>query len=114
MSALLNDRKAVMNTVPDGFLRVLLSVKLHVKADQSKILKQRAKKEKRKRKRAGAEDAAAQMLEANSDHEALMRSKAQAQCLHEICLLYFRVVKGKVGFRLLPLALEGLGEDIPT
>ena len=53
------------------------------------------------------------MLEANSDHEALMRSKAQAQCLHEICLLYFRVVKGKVGFRLLPLALEGLGEDIP-
>ena len=51
MSALLNDRKAVMNTVPDGFLRVLLSVKLHVKADQSKMLKQRAKKEKRKRKK---------------------------------------------------------------
>lgn len=109
MAALLRERASVMHTVPEGFLRVLLSVKLHIKADIGKSLKKQAKKEKRKRKRAGAEDAAAQMLEANSDHDALMRSKAQAQCLHEVCLLYFRVVKGKIGFRLLPLALEGLG-----
>jgi hypothetical protein len=108
MGGVLSDRKAKMGTLPEPFLKVLFKIQLHVRADDAKDLKKAAKKEKRKRKRAGTDDVATKMLESNSEHDKLLKNKNQAQCLHEVLLLYFRVIKGKIGFRLLPLALEGL------
>ena len=30
-------------------------------------------------------------------------------CLHEMCLIYFRIIKQKVGFQLVSVALKGVG-----
>lgn len=108
MGGVLSERKSKIGTIPESFLKTLWRLQLHVRAEDAKDLKKQAKKEKRKRKRAGTDDVATKMLESNSQHDKLVRDKMQAQCLHEVLLLYFRILKGKIGFRLLPTALEGL------
>ena len=57
-----------------------------------------------------ADDVDAGLLEAEALSSDKSNSKRfMADTLHEVCLIYFRVIKMKVGFRLLPAALEGLG-----
>jgi nucleolar complex protein 3 len=92
--------------VPEMLVRVLENVKVRVHADEAKNIRKQAKKERRKRKRA-EDDIEANLMEANATNK-LNVKKLQADVLHEICLIYFRIIKQKVGFRLLPPTLEGL------
>ena len=47
-------------------------------------------------------------MEASAENNTGNKKRSQAHCLHEVCLIYFRVVKLKIGFSLLPAALSGL------
>jgi hypothetical protein len=95
--------------VPEALLRTLQHVKLKVHADESKRVHAKAKQERRKRRR-GEDDVSVGLMEASAVADKNIQKKFQADALHEICLIYFRVVKMKVGFAMLPCALEGLGK----
>ena len=99
--------EAVKYNVPEPFLRLLESVKLRVSSAQGRAVRCTLKKERRKRKK-DEDDIEAGLAE--TDHQAAKNSamKFQADSLHEIALIYFRIVKRKVGFRLFPAALDGL------
>jgi len=94
--------------VEEPYFRCFDHVKLQTKADDAKKVVRNLKKERRKRRR--QDDAVDHGLaEADTKSVGQRRAKFQADSLHEICLVYFRVVKRKVGFALLPAALHGLG-----
>ena len=95
-------------SIPEEFIQCLFSMRLEVRAEDARALKMKAKKERRKRKRA-EDDIATQMTENSVALEKVTTQKLQANTLHEISLIYFRIVKGKIGYDLLPCALEGLG-----
>lgn len=61
----------------------------------------------RKRQDDGA-DAALQETDVNT--MAINTKRFQADALHEICIIYFRVIKMKVGYTLMPVVLENLGK----
>jgi uncharacterized membrane protein YgcG len=97
----------------EQLVRCLEYVKLSVHQDESKQVHRQSKQDRRKRRKFDEDDVEAGLLEADTTR-ALATSKLkskrfQADALHEICLLYFRVVKQKVGVELLPVTLEGLG-----
>lgn len=94
-------------SVPSRFLKCLEHVQLNVHEDNARTVRQKVKREKRKRKRAD-DDVLDGLAEGDLSLDRLSSQRFQADSLHEICLTYFRVVKMKVGFDLLPLALEGL------
>ena len=91
--------------IPENFIKVLEHANLTVKADASKSLKMAAKRERRKRKRAQDET-----LETTTKQDTILGQKLQANCLHEVSLVYFRLIKNKIGFRLLGVALEGISK----
>jgi hypothetical protein len=95
--------------VPESLLRTLQHVKLKVHADESRRVHAKAKQERRKRRR-GEDDVSVGLMESSAVADKNIQKKFQADALHEICLIYFRVVKMKVGFALLPCALDGLGK----
>jgi hypothetical protein len=47
------------------------------------------------------------MLESSGTNQVLVKRR-QADSLKELVLIYFRILKNKIGFKLLPVALEGL------
>jgi len=93
--------------MPVQAIRVLENVKLQVHADESRRLKLKNKQQRRKRRKT-TDEVELGLLESNATVEKSIAQKFQADSLHEICLVYFRIVKNKVGFDLLPAALEGL------
>lgn len=95
--------------IPERLLRVLQAVKLTVHEDKVKALQIKVKSDRKKRKR-NQDSVEAMMLEANVEADKLQRQRYQGNSLQEIALIYFRVLKAKVGFGLLPAALEGLGK----
>ncbi len=95
--------------IPDTFIRCLFHLRLEVRADEARSLKAKAKRERRKRKRSD-DDIATQMAENSAQSDKITAQKLQANCLHEVSLIYFRIIKGHIGFGLLPVALEGLGK----
>jgi hypothetical protein len=94
--------------IPERLLRCLQSIKLTVHEDKIKTLQLQVKSERKKRKR-NQDSLEATLLEANIEAEKLSRRRFQGNSLQEIALIYFRILKAKVGFRMLPEALEGLG-----
>ena len=88
-------------------VRCLNHVKLTVHADDARDVHRKAKNERKKRKQ-NQDEVELGLLESNAQADVNSKKRFQADCLHEICLIYFRIVKGKVGFTLLPSALEGL------
>jgi hypothetical protein len=93
--------------IPEDFIRTLFTLKLEVRTEEARSLKMKAKKERRKRKRA-TDDIAMQMTENSAVMEKVTIQKLQANTLHEISLIYFRIIKGKIGYELLPVALDGV------
>ena len=94
--------------VPAELVQTLSAVKLRVHANDSKKVHRKAKAERRKKRKDGDDvEAALSEADATGKSHAL---RFQADSLHEVCLIYFRIVKMKVGFQLLPVALEGLGK----
>ena len=94
--------------VPVGLIQVLSFVKLRVHADDAKRVHRKAKSERRKKRKDG-DGVDALLLESDANPEKSHVLRFQADSLQEICLVYFRIVKMKIGFELLPVALEGLG-----
>lgn len=97
---------ALKHDVPEDVLHILEVVKVRTHEDEAKNIRKQVKKDKRKRKRDG-DDVEARLLEAEGVNPMLVKRR-QADSLKELCLIYFRILKNKVGFRLLPVALEGL------
>lgn len=93
--------------ISDNFLDVLKYVKLGVHADDAKDVRKVAKRERRKRRRQD-DDIETGLLEADAVSSKSISRRFQADCLHETSLIYFRVIKMKNSFKLLPSALEGL------
>lgn len=97
---------ALKHDVPEDVLHILEVVKVRTHEDEAKKIRKQVKKDKRKRKKDG-DDVEARLLEAEGVNPMLVKRR-QADSLKELCLIYFRILKNKVGFRLLPVALEGL------
>lgn len=93
--------------VSPEFLGTLEHVKLAVHADQAKGISRQRKKDKRARKKAG-DDVLDGLAEGDLKADKLSAQKFQTDSLHEVCLIYFRIIKLKIGFDLLPSALGGL------
>jgi hypothetical protein len=91
----------------EGCLRCLNHAKMTVHADDSKDVHRKAKMQRKKRK--NGDEVELGLLESSATADLSNKKRFQADCLHEVCLVYFRVVKMKVGYALLPAALEGLG-----
>eukprot|EP01038_Epipyxis_sp_PR26KG_P014082 gene14082-18897_t len=95
------------SNIPIRFLKCLEFVKLNVHADAGADIRKKAKSERKKRKKT-RDEVEIGLLESNTKVDELNKKRFQADCLKEVCLIYFRIVKMKVGFSLLPTALEGL------
>lgn len=93
--------------ISDTFLDVLKYIKLGVHADDAKDVRKVAKRERRKRRRQD-DDVETGLLEADVVSSKSISRRFQADCLHETSLIYFRIIKMKSSFKLLPTALEGL------
>lgn len=106
MSALMNNAK---HTPFESFLECLNALKLRVHANESKALHRKEKQNRRKRRR-DEEDVDAELMESNATAENVTKKRFQADILHEVTLMYFRIIKRKVGFSLVPAALKGLGQ----
>lgn len=91
----------------EHIVRCLNHVKLTVHADDAKSVHRKAKSERKKRKQ-NQDEVELGLLESNATADVGNKKRFQSDCLHEVCLIYFRIVKGKVGFSLLPAALDGL------
>lgn len=48
-------------------------------------------------------------MEANAIKDKTISQKFQVDCLEELTMIYFRILKSKIGFDLLPMTLKGLG-----
>jgi hypothetical protein len=92
----------------ERLVRLLSHVRMTVHEDDARNVHRKAKAERKKRKK-NQDEVELGLLESSATADAGNKKRFQADCLHEICLIYFRIVKGKVGFALLPAALEGLG-----
>jgi nucleolar complex protein 3 len=106
ISAVMNNAK---HTPFESFLECLNALKLRVHANESKALHRKEKQNRRKRRR-DEEDVDAELMEANATAENVTKKRFQADILHEVTLIYFRIIKRKIGFSLVPAALKGLGQ----
>jgi nucleolar complex protein 3 len=94
--------------VDENFLKMIFNVKLRVHADESNQIRKQAKLSKKKRKKI-ADNVENSLLESEAVNTNSLK-RFQLDSLNEICLIYFRVIKNKVGYDLFPVALEGMGK----
>jgi len=88
-------------------IQCLSHTKLTVHADDSRDVHKKAKSQRKKRKN-NSDHVEVGLLEATATTDKTIKMRFQADCLHEISLIYFRIVKMKVGYTLLPVAVDGL------
>lgn len=76
----------------DALLRTLKTVKLSVHADQSRSVHQKARSERKRRKKSREEGDAVEvgLLESSAKSDEANRRRFQADCLQEITVIYFR------------------------
>lgn len=95
-------------------LRSLLTLPLQVTMEQGESARKRAKADRKKRRRQqqGGDAIAAGLKEAEAVVDRSERDKTQADILHELVLIYFRVLKSPAAGNspALPAVLEGLGK----
>ena len=91
----------------EQIIQCLSHTKLTVHADDSRDVHKKAKLQRKKRKH-NSDDVEMGLLEATATTDKTIKMRFQADCLHEISLIYFRIIKMKVGFTLLPVAVDGL------
>ena len=91
----------------EQIIQCLSHTKLTVHADDSRDIHRKAKSQRKKRKH-NSDDVEVGLLEATATTDKTIKMRFQADCLHEISLIYFRIIKMKVGFTLLPVAVNGL------
>jgi nucleolar complex protein 3 len=103
-----NTLTAVKYHVPEELITSLEGVKLAVHMDKGQEIRKQVKKERRKRKR-HHDEAEVAIMESNAVKELSLVQKHQVNCLKEIALIYFRIIKVKAGFDLFAVVLQGLG-----
>lgn len=95
-------------------LRALLVLPLEVTMEQGESARKRAKADRKKRRRqqASGDAIAAGLKEAEAVVDRAERDKTQGDILHELVLIYFRVLKSPSAGSspALPAVLEGLGK----
>src|SRR3546814_6592014 len=70
----------------------------------------KAAKIQRKRKSKTKDDVDEALQEAEATSSTLERDRMQADTLHELTIIYLRVLKSPIGFKLMPAVLEGLSK----
>jgi len=98
--------------VSEEYIKILSRVKLHVHARDAESVRKAAKarhKKNKKKSKSEEDDAENDLLQAEATNKTTMK-RFQLDSLHEICLIYFRIIKNKIGFDLFPVALEGMGK----
>lgn len=93
--------------LPILIFKILETFNLTIHVDYGKDIKSTLKNEKKKRKK-NKDEVSNLLLESNQINNQNVIKKNQANLVQEISLLYFRIIKAKVGFALLPYALSGL------
>lgn len=95
-------------------LRALIMLPLEVTMEQGESARKRAKADRKKRRRqqASGDAIAAGLKEAEAVVDRAERDKTQSDILHELVLIYFRVLKSPSAGSspALPAVLEGLGK----
>lgn len=81
---------AMKHDVPASMLKCLTSVRLTVHADKAKSVRQKAKNERKKRKKADSDDVEVALLESSAVADKTAYQKYQADCLDEVLVIYFR------------------------
>lgn len=94
--------------VDEYYIRILDKVKLSTHVKEFEAIRKEAKTSRRKRKRA-KDNIELSLLESEIYSKTSQR-RFQLDCLHEICLIYFRIIKRKVSFKMLSIALEGMSK----
>jgi nucleolar complex protein 3 len=96
--------------IHDDLVRVLLVLPLQVHQDELPAVRQAVKRKKKQQK---AKDVDAELQESVAAADADFQKKQQAEVLHEVILIYFRILKGGVAARhLLPASVEGLARIV--
>lgn len=93
-------------------LRTLLAMPLEVTMEQGEAARKRAKADRKKRRKqqSAGDTIAAGLKEAEAVVDRAERDKAQGDILHELVLIYFRILKQAAYSPSLPAVLEGLGK----
>ncbi|KAK1930611.1 Nucleolar complex protein 3 [Phytophthora citrophthora] len=104
--------KQKQHRVQPFIIRTLLIMPLEVTMEQGEAARKKAKSDRKKRRRQQAEgDAiAAGLKEAEAVVDRAEREKTQADILHELVLIYFRILKQATYSKALPAVLEGLAK----
>eukprot|EP00644_Phytophthora_capsici_P001008 jgi/Phyca11/551706/estExt2_Genewise1Plus.C_PHYCAscaffold_430181 len=104
--------KQKQHRVQPFIIRTLLVMPLEVTMEQGEAARKKAKSDRKKRRRQQAEgDAiAAGLKEAEAVVDRAEREKTQADILHELVLIYFRILKQATYSQALPAVLEGLAK----
>ncbi|KAL3662585.1 hypothetical protein V7S43_012438 [Phytophthora oleae] len=104
--------KQKQHRVQPFIIQTLLVMPLEVTMEQGEAARKKAKSDRKKRRRQQADgDAiAAGLKEAEAVVDRAEREKTQADILHELVLIYFRILKQATYSQALPAVLEGLAK----
>uniref|UniRef100_A0AAV1UM49 Nucleolar complex protein 3 homolog n=1 Tax=Peronospora matthiolae TaxID=2874970 RepID=A0AAV1UM49_9STRA len=104
--------KQKQHRVQPYIIRTLLVMPLEVTMEQGEAARKKAKSDRKKRRRqqADGDTVAAGLKEAEAVVDRAEREKTQADILHELVLIYFRILKQATYSQALPAVLEGLAK----
>lgn len=104
--------KQKKHRVQPFIIRTLLVMPLEVTMEQGEAARKKAKSNRHKRRRQQAEgdSIAVGLKEAEAVVDRAEREKMQAEILHELVLIYFRILKQATYSQALPAVLEGLAK----
>ncbi|TDH73194.1 hypothetical protein CCR75_009750 [Bremia lactucae] len=104
--------KQKQHRVQPFLIRTLLVMPLEVTMEQGEAARKKAKSDRKKRRRQQSEgdSIAAGLKEAEAVVDRAEREKTQADILHELVLIYFRILKQATYSQALPAVLEGLAK----
>ncbi|KAG7401838.1 Nucleolar complex protein 3 [Phytophthora boehmeriae] len=104
--------KQKQHRVQPFIIRTLLVMPLEVTMEQGEAARKKAKADRKKRRRqqADGDSIATGLKEAEAVVDRAEREKTQADILHELVLIYFRILKQATYSEALPAVLEGLAK----
>ncbi|RMX65479.1 hypothetical protein DD238_003660 [Peronospora effusa] len=104
--------KQKQHRVQPFIIQTLLAMPLEVTMEQGEAARKKAKSDRKKRRRqqADGDNIAAGLKEAEAVVDRAEREKTQADILHELVLIYFRILKQATYSQALPAVLEGLAK----
>ncbi|KAI9920734.1 hypothetical protein PsorP6_000217 [Peronosclerospora sorghi] len=104
--------KQKQHRVQQFIIKTLLALPLEVTMEQGEAARKKATSDRKKRRRlqADGDTIAVGLKEAEAVVDRAEREKTQADILHELILIYFRILKQATYSKALPAVLEGLAK----